>query len=148
MENPTRAKECHFRFAIDYLAKKLRFAVAGDDGAIANGAINSDQISRLAAHLSQMQYALDLSEITGEEHSPPFDPLRPFQGGQLFGKFFNVSQSRIGVDDMQGKVAALLLDSSGRLTGYRMSPEKAREVGRALLVAADQIQGASKPKAN
>jgi hypothetical protein len=133
-------KQLRFKFGVNHDTKKLEVVVQGDSDAEARGTLNVDDINRLMASLSQMQHALVISEAGGEQLMPPFDPAKPFegQGGYTLAKRSAIQRHNVGVDDTAGTVGMLVLDSSGRLTGYRMSPERARQMASDLLKAAGE----------
>jgi hypothetical protein len=139
MERPTPAKGPTFRFAVDHQNKVLDFVVIGKDGAKAEGALDVDRVDQLMATLSQCQHALVLSKAGGEQLAPPFDPARSFEehGGHILARRDAISRHAVGVDT-EGTVNLLLLGSTGRLSGYRMSPERARQIAHELVTAAAQ----------
>jgi hypothetical protein len=97
MDKLVSRKPHMFSFALDHLAKKLQFAIRGEKGTETTGSFNSDEISRLMASLSQFHHALELSEITGEELAPPFNPDRPFEQkeGYTIAKFSRVVRWKV-----------------------------------------------------
>jgi hypothetical protein len=140
MERLTPSKPLTFKFGIDHETKSLHVIAEGPDGAGADGTLTIDDLDRLMANLSQCQHALVISAAGGEQLMPPFNPTQMFEGrgGYVLAKRDAISRHTVGVDDTEGTVALLVLGSSGRLSGYRMSPERARQIANHLLTAADQ----------
>jgi hypothetical protein len=140
MERLTPGKPLRFRLRVNHESKALEIVVTGKDDAEAKGSLSIDDINRLMANLSQCQHALVISQAGGEQLTPPFDPAQPFegQGGYSLAKLDAIARYKTAVDDTEGTVGLLVLGSTGRLTGYRISPEKARQLAHALLTAADQ----------
>jgi hypothetical protein len=140
MERLTPRKPLSFSFGVNHETKALDVIVWGTNDAEAKGTLKIDEIDQLMANLSFCQYALVISKAGGEQLMPPFDYTRPFeaQGGYILAKRDAISRHAVGVDDTEGTVALLVLGSTGRLTGYRMSPERARQLAHDLLTAAAQ----------
>jgi hypothetical protein len=114
-------------------------AVRGKDGKDVSAFMDLDQIAELMAILSHCQHVLVLSSA-GREVNMPIDPNIAFQpeaGSQALGAYEGISRFAMGVDDLAGLVAFQFLSSSGRLSGYRIKPEKARALSRDLEAAAD-----------
>jgi len=140
MEELTQRKSLAFGFRLNHETKTLEIIVTGENDAEAEGSLNVDDIHSLMAKLSLLQYALVLSEAGGEQLTPPFNPMRAFeeQRGYTHAKFDTISRSAIGVDHTAVNVSLLVLGGSGRLSGYQMSAETARQVAVALARAAHQ----------
>jgi hypothetical protein len=146
MDRPTAAKQLTFSFGVNHETERLDVVIGGTNDAEAKGSLTVDQIDDLMASLSQFQYALFLSKASGEQLTSTFYPQHPFKarGGYILAKRDAISGHKVGVDDTEGSVGLLVLGLSGRLTGYRMSREKARQLARDLLTAADQIRAQPK----
>ena len=129
-----------FRLGVNHQTKRLDVSIFGEDNSEARGTITIDEIDALMARLSQLQYALVLSE-QGTELSFSEDATIAFQetAKLTWAKLDAVADFRTGVEDLQSKVTLLISGSTGRLTGYRMSPETARTLALALQKTADQI---------
>lgn len=107
--------------------------------------MNVDEISRFMALLSQCQHVLVLS-LTGHEEDLPFDPAKAFAAGpgrHAIGAYEVHRRHAVGIDGELGAVAMTLLSRVGRLTGIRMSPDAARNLGRGLLQMADEAPSAA-----
>jgi hypothetical protein len=141
MERVTPGKPLSLKLGVNHETKALDVVVTGNDGTEAKGALSIDDIDRLMAHLSQCQHALVLSKAGGEQLTSPFDPEKPLeaQEGHILANHDAISRHEVGVDDTEGTVNLLVLGSSGRLSGHRMSPERARQLADQLLRAAGQI---------
>jgi hypothetical protein len=139
MERLTQRKPLTFRLGVNHSTKRLEVVVFGDSKSEAKGTLTIDEINDLMARLSQLQYALVLSEA-GQEVSLSSDANIAFQEATKYAllKLDAIARYKAGVEEPEGNVALMILGSSGRLTGYRTSPEKARTMAREILNAADQ----------
>jgi hypothetical protein len=136
----TRRKPQTIKLGVNHKTKRLDVVVVGEGGGEAKGSLSIDEIDTLMARLSQRQYALVLSEH-GTELSLSEDATISFREAAkiAWAKLDAVADYQTGVEDLQSAVVLLISGSTGRLTGYRMSPEKARTLALALQNAADQI---------
>ena len=128
------------RLGIDHLNKRLRIILKGVGGQEAEAYFESDQIAEFITILSQIHHVLILSEA-GIELKMPIDPTIAFQpqaGALALGAYEGVSRLAVGTDDLSGTVALQLLSPSGRLSGFRITPETARRLGQGLVDAAEK----------
>ena len=135
-----RRKPLKFRLGVNHQTKRLDVSIFGEDDLEARGTITIDEIDALMARLSQLQYALVLSQH-GIELSLSEDATIAFREAAktAWAKLDAVADFQTGVEELQSAVVLLMSGSTGRLTGYRMSPERARTLALALQNAADQI---------
>jgi hypothetical protein len=135
-----------FRFGVNHQERVLQLIMRGANDDRAECSLTAEEIDRLMAELSQCQHALAQSEFGRGELTPPYNPHRPFEepSGYSFVRQERLARYKVGVDDVEETVGLVALGNSGRLTGYRMSPAKARTLAGALVEAADQIEVQSK----
>jgi hypothetical protein len=139
MEALTQRKPLTFKLGVNHTTKRLDVIVFGERDSETKGTLTVDEINDLMARLSQLQYALVLSEA-GREVSLSQDANIAFPEATKYAlvKLDTLARYKAGVEEPEGNVALMILGSSGRLTGYRMSPEKACTMARDILNAAGQ----------
>jgi hypothetical protein len=123
--------------------------VKGEDGHDSQASMDLQQISEFMAILSHCQHALVLAHAGQEIDLRTFDPRSAFQpvaGSHAIGAYEGMPKFAVGVEEAIGAVGALCLGSSGRLTGYRMSPGTAQTLGLALLDSAGKVPTTPPPK--
>jgi hypothetical protein len=135
----TRRTPLTFRLGANHTTKRLDVVVFGDGDGEAKGTLTIDEINDLMARLSQFQYVLVLSEH-GQEVSLSEDANIAFREASKYAwaKLDLIVDYQTGIEDLQSAVALTIAGSTGRLSGFRMSPDKARTMARDLLKAADQ----------
>jgi hypothetical protein len=139
VKRPTQRKPLTFKLGVNHATKNLDVAIFGDGDSEARGTLSIEEIDTLMARLSQLQYALVLSGH-GQEVSLSEDANIAFREASRYAwaKLDAIADYQTGVEDLQSAVVLTILGSTGRLTGYRMSPEKARQMAAALAGTADQ----------
>jgi len=134
------------RLAIDHGRKVLRMRVQNAAGKHVQANMDLDQIAEFITILSHCQHALVLSQA-GHIVDLPLDPqiaFKPQAGTMLLGAYEGAAKMTVGVDDLLGAVSLLILSPSGRLSGFRIAPEMARDLGNGLVEAADKIVALTK----
>jgi hypothetical protein len=124
---------------IDHDKKRLVIVVNDPDGHESKGSLGLEDLAKFMAILSHYQHAL-VHSCAGQKIPLPLDPNVAFEENEKYalGAHEGLSRASVGIDDAMGAVAMTALGSSGRLTGYRMSPDMARWMAQALVKAAEQ----------
>jgi hypothetical protein len=104
------------------------------------GSLDLQDVSKLMSFLSHCQHALVLSSA-GQRLELPFDPNVAFTlspGGYSLGSNDTIVRCAVGIDEAVGMVGMTVLGASGRLSGYRIKRDTARNLANSLLKAADE----------
>jgi hypothetical protein len=137
---PRVTYEPPFKLDIDHKEKLLGITITGTNGNEVTATFDLHDLIQIMANLSHCQHVLALAEA-GHQLTFPFDPATVFdqsRPGYTFGSTDTIAQVLTSIDDTRGAVVMTVLGGSNRLSGYRMSPDKARKLGDMLLTAADR----------
>jgi hypothetical protein len=138
-------KERPLHLGIDHKKKRLVMRIGTGDKKVSAG-MGLKEIADFMALLSHAQYVLARSTQGHGELNLPIDPMIAFQpvAGQFrIGMQESIAQLVIGDDPTTGEVILTLLGGAGRISGFRMSPDMAQQLGQGLL---DSAEKASTPQ--
>jgi len=126
------AEKRSFKLGIDYEKNRLLVDLAGS--------LDFRDVSKLMAFLSHCQHVLVLSSA-GQRLDLPIDPNVAFSlspGDYSLGSNDTIVRYAVGIDEAVGMVGVTVLGASGRLSGYRIERDMARNLANSLLKAADK----------